>query len=292
MDKKNKIFITASAMCLIGGLQFSILKIALSYFDSEIMFLWARFLFAFIAAFIFARIKKLALPKDKAVIFLSLVHPLCAFYFQSIGAAKSDVMVISVVTALFPAVASLFAFISGEETLSVKGWFSITGIVIGGLICAFFGKPGGSFFGTGVLYLFISIILRGVYYVLVHKMSVNRSCYEISYAQITYSFIGYSLIAVIFGEFDLSFVRYMPLSGWAALLYMGVISTTASYILNNYLLSSLRVSVSGALAAVTFIINLFAASFINGEELNLWIYAGSAVVIVCIIILTRERRKN
>lgn len=279
-------------MCIIGGLQFSILKIALSQFDSEIMFLWARFLFGFISVFIFARIKKLTLPKDKAVIILSVIHPLCAFYFQSIGSAVSDVTVISVVTALFPAVASLFAFISGEETLSVKGWFSITGIVIGGLICAFLGKPGGNFFSIGVLYLFISIILRGVYYVLVHKMSVNRSCYEISYAQITYSFIGYTLIAVIFGEFDLSFVSSVTTGCWIALAYMGIISTTASYILNNYLLSSLRVSVSGALAAVTFIINLFAASFINGEELNLWIYAGSAVVIVCIIILTRERQKN
>lgn len=288
-NKRTIILIFAAAMSFIGGVQFSVMKYSMEEIRSPIVFLWARFLFAYLSAVIYAKIKRIKLLKDKKVMILSLIHPFFAFYLQSVGTAMAEVTVVSVITALFPAISTLMAFLSGTERLTPKEWFAVTGIVAGGIIAAVFGRGVGNFFSYGAVLMLGAIILRGVYYVMAHNMTKGISPYELSYSQITYAFMFYSIMLILSGEFSYDELAGLSGAGYLSLIYMGVVSTTVAYFMNNYLLSNISVSLNGSISAVTFIISLFAAWLINGESINGGIVAGSIIVIISIVILAREK---
>ncbi|MBR6801080.1 MAG: DMT family transporter [Eubacteriaceae bacterium] len=290
MNNKTIIFLSAAAMCVISGIQFSVMHSALSSI-SPLGFLWLRFLFAFLSAFLFAGIRNIRLLTDKTVLILSVIHPVSAFYFQSLAASQAEVYVTSVITALSPAVISLMAFISGREKLTVRMWFYITLIVSGGVICA--GSPGnfGKFFSPAGLYILLSVILRGLYYVRAGQMTKSISPASLSFSQITYAFIIYSVLFLLSGE------KLPPLTDFAPLdilkiAYMGVFATTAAYFINNFLLKSISLSANGAITALTFVVSLLSAAFLSGEEIRMSVIIGSAVVIVGITLLMREKSKS
>ncbi len=287
MKRKNvKIFLYAAFVCIVTGLQLSAVKYSIEMTGSTAVFLWWRFLFGTVAAALYAAKRKIPLLRDKRVILLSFLHPFLAFYMQSLALERAEVYVVSVITAFSPAVTTLMAFVSGEERLSAKEWFAVTGIISGGLVCAFQKGTSGSFLTTGSILMALAIVLRGVYYVSAHKMTGRIAPEELSLAQISWSFLFYSVLLLLGGSGGEGFM--LPdMKSFYACAYMGIVSTAAAFFANNYVLKHLPVSLSASLGAVTFIINLISASLINGEEISGGVIIGSGVMIIFIVILAR-----
>ncbi len=288
-NKRISLISSAIIVIIITGLQFSVIKYSLSLIESTPVFLWLRFFVAFIAAFLYAKIKKIPLLRDKSVILLAFIHPFSAFYLQSLALNTADVTASSVITALSPAITPVMAFFAGEEKINSKEWFLISLILLGGVSAAFFRGKSGNFFTVGAFFMLMAIILRGVYYVYVHRISKRISPYEISYAQMSWSFLFYTILALLSGDISKELITSFTFPAILSILYMGILSTTVVFFLNNYLLSSLPVSVSASLAAATFVVNLLAASFINGEDIPLPLIISSSVMIISIILLAKSK---
>jgi drug/metabolite transporter (DMT)-like permease len=258
---------------------------------NPITFLWARFLLAYISALIIAKIKNIELSYDKRVITLSLIHPMAAFYLQILSSRLSEVTAISVITATSPAVISLMGQLSGKEKLSEKSFIYIALCVAGGITASSSHGISGLFSAGSALMLF-SVILRGVYYVKSGNITKEISPASLSFSQITYAFIGYSILLILSGE-QLTLPMEISIAGeLLCIAYMGILSTTAAYFLNNYLLKNLSVSVNGAITALSFVVSLIGAAIINKETITWSIITGASIILISVILLVSEKARK
>lgn len=295
MDKKNNNLATAVSavfVCVVTGVQFAVTKYAVREINSPLLFLWARLFTAFLSAYAYAKIKKLRLVLRPSVMILSFIHPFSAFFLQSASMKVTDTAVAGVITALSPAVTTLMAFVSGEEKFTFRRAVSVAGIILGGLVCADFPGSTSGYFTFGSLLMLAAIFLRGIYYVSVHRLSGKIPHGELTYSQITFSFLFCTVALLFTGSGDISVFAKLSMPAVISVAYMGIISTTAVFFVNNYLLSRLPVSVSASLMAVTFVINLTSAAFLSGEEIPTRVLSGSAVIITFVILLAGSKGKS
>lgn len=287
MGSNKKVYISVAAYTLIVGLSFMFLKIALVSAD-PIDVLAYRFFAAFIGLLIAYGFKwiRIEFRKDKMIkiIPISLFYPLGffslqAFALQYISSAEGGILL--AVSPIFTLILATY-FLKEKTTLFQK--LSIILSVIGVMYIAI-SKAGNlelSNMGGTILMLLAALSTSG-YNVMARKMRKDFSHLEMSSIMILIGFLAFTLLSLgkhisraSLGDF------FLPLSSPSfivAIVYLGVLSSLGTSIMNNYILSKIEASKMGVFANLSTIITTIAGALFLKEEIHHYHIIGSVLII-------------
>lgn len=277
--------IASIVMSVIIGLQFYFIKGLTKIFsDNLLSFIAIRFFIALVAIIFF--IPKSAFKKalNKKMILFSFIAPFCNIMAQTYGVALCDVTTVGYVSSIGPLITVMAGWLVLKEKISKSQVFSLVLVISGTVLIA--SKGGGSsIVGLGSLLILSALICRSIYAVLSKKQSENYSFLELSFAQILWGFVWFTLAALIFEGFSfvenfgiiLSEIGFFDI---LSLFYVSVCSITIVYILNNYTISKISIRLSGIMSNLTFVITLISGVVLLGEKITLPALLGSALIII------------
>lgn len=277
--------IASIVMSVIIGLQFYFIKGLTKIFSKNLLsFIALRFFIALIAIIFF--IPKSAFKKafNKKMILFSLIAPFCNIMAQTYGVALCDVMTVGYVSSIGPAITVMAGWLVLKEKISKSQILSLALVVAGTVLIA---SKGGnsSIIGLGSLLILAALICRSIYAVLSKKQSENYSFLELSFAQMLWGFVWFTLAALIFEgiSFAENFGNILSEIGFfdiLSLFYVSVCSITIVYILNNYTISKISIRLSGIMSNLTFVITLISGVVLLGEKATFPALVGSTLIII------------
>ncbi len=277
--------IASIVMSVIIGLQFYFIKGLTKIFSKNLLsFIALRFFIALIAIIFF--IPKSAFKKafNKKMILFSLIAPFCNIMAQTYGVALCDVTTVGYVSSIGPAITVMAGWLVLKEKISKSQILSLALVVAGTVLIA---SKGGnsSIIGLGSLLILAALICRSIYAVLSKKQSGNYSFLELSFAQMLWGFVWFTLAALIFEgiSFAENFGNILSEIGFfdiLSLFYVSVCSITIVYILNNYTISKISIRLSGIMSNLTFVITLISGVVLLGEKATLPALVGSTLIII------------
>lgn len=292
MEKNSfKGIFAALFMSIIIGLQFYFIKELTEIFsDGLLSFIALRFLIAFIPIMFF--IGK-ATPKKafrKEMVLLSLISPFVNIMVQTYGVKLSEVTSVGYISSLGPVITLIMGSVVLKTKITKRQIFSLFVVGLGTVLIELKNQGETSFFNIGALLIFSALFTRSLYAVLSKKESENYTPFELSFAQIMWGFIYFSVSAVIF-ELDFISSELIPILtklnffDILSLFYVSVCSITIVYWLNNYSLSKISIQLSGIMSNLTFVVTLLSGVFLSGESISLvsGIGAGLIIIGVCLI---------
>lgn len=262
MDKRTKAYLAAILQVIIIGFSFLFVKVSLKKLE-PLEILAFRFIFASITVILVCISKKNVEKLNKEAIIsilpLSLLYPIMFFGFQAYGlvyATSSEGGMTHALTPIFTTVLS--AIILKEKTKfkqNVMIVISILGLIFLTLVNS---RVGTSFNLKGTIFLIISIISLALNTVFARKLTRKYSFKHITFVIILCGTVFFVVGAFIhYGlNFIYSFKKLSDLQTLFSILYLGVLASYGTSLLNNYALTTLEASKVAILSNITPIITI------------------------------------
>lgn len=292
--KENKMFKVYSAAVLYSvftGLSFLFGKIGLDY-SGPLNLLAYRFTVAFIAFSIPAIFKwiKIDINKNmiKRLLPLAAFYPLSFFGFQAFGLQVSQSSEAGIIQAVGPIfIMVLASYFLNEKTTGLQK-ISIFLSVFGVIYITY--KKSTSVEITnmkGIILLLISVLSFAIYSVMVRKLTREFSSLEISYVMISIGFIGFNILAIgknlIAGDISSFFVPLRQTNFIIAILYLGVLSSSLTSFLSNYVLSKIESSKMSVFISLSTVISIIGGVIFLNEDIFYYHIIGSVLIIAGVI---------
>lgn len=285
---KNKIvYLAAVIFSIITGLSYFFNKVALET-SEPIDILAHRFTSAFLGLLIsilFGFIKvNLTKEKIKKILPLALFNPLLYFGLQTTGLQYATSVEGGILLASSPIFTLLLAsyFLKEKSTLSQKIFIilSVSGVVY---ITIMKGVTFDFNNILGVVLLLLSAISIASYNVVGRVLNKNFSNMEISFVMISISFIIYNIIAIVKHIMSNDLLNYFTpftnIDFTISVVYLGVLSSLVSSLINNYVLSNIEASKMSVFANLATVISIFAGVIFLNEHLYYYHIIGSIFII-------------
>lgn len=289
MEKKENhlIYLLAILYALITGLSFLFNKIALQITD-PIDILAHRFTAAFIGALIpilFGWIKlSVTKEKIKKILPLALFYPLLFFGFQTTGlqyATSAEGGILLASSPIFTLILASY-FLKEESTLLQK--ISIL-ISVAGVIFITIMKSATLDFHNilGIILLLFSSLSLAGYNVLGRVLTQDFSSLELSIVMITISFLCYNTIAIgkyiIHGNISQYFAPWSNVNFILSIIYLGVLSSFATSLMTNFILSKIEASRMSVFANLGTVISILAGMIFLKENIYSYHILGSIFIV-------------
>lgn len=288
IKNKNKIvYLAAVIFSIITGLSYFLNKVALET-SEPIDILAHRFTSAFLGLLIgilFGFIKvNLTKEKIKKILPLALFNPLLYFGLQTTGLQYATSAEGGILLASSPIFTLLLAsyFLKEKSTLSQKIFMilSVSGVVY---ITIMKGVTFDFNNILGVVLLLLSAISIASYNVVGRVLNKNFSNMEISFVMISISFIIYNIIAIVKHIMSNDLLNYFTpftnIDFTISVVYLGVLSSLVSSLINNYVLSNIEASKMSVFANLGTVISIFAGVIFLNENLYYYHIIGSIFII-------------
>ncbi|RBP65976.1 drug/metabolite transporter (DMT)-like permease [Alkalibaculum bacchi] len=283
----KKVYISVAVYTLIVGLSFMFLKIALESAD-PIDLLAYRFSAAFIGLFIAYGFRwiKVEFSKERMIkiIPISLFYPLGffslqAFALQYISSAEGGILLAA--SPIFTLILATY-FLKERTTIFQK--FSILISVIGVMYIAINKGINLEFNNLrGTVLMLLAALSTSSYSVMARKMRKDFSHLEISSIMILIGFIAFNVLSagkhITNGTLSDFFVPLSNLSFIISIMYLGVLSSLGTSIMNNYILSKIEASKMGVFANLSTIITTIAGAVFLKETIVYYHIIGSVLII-------------
>ncbi|MGM0641332.1 MAG: DMT family transporter [Thermotogota bacterium] len=271
-----KVISAGLGMSFIFGLSFLFTKNALD-FVSPIEFLSFRFLVSSVSMFlllIFGIIKIRKKPYYK-LLPLIIFQPGLYFIFENYGVRLIPVSESGIIISTIPIfVALLSHFILKEKTLKIQYVFiflSLTGVfLIMGV-----NSLKGNFLGDFLM--FLAVICASLFNIQSRHLSVNFKPSEITFFMMISGAIIFNFIYLV--SFEINYSNFLIPEVLTSALYLGILSSTVTFFLINYMLSKVTAVESSIFANLTTVITVLAGFFFRGEELY-WYYIVGMILII------------
>ena len=276
---------------LITGLSFLFTKTALK-FAGPMDVLAFRFTASLIALLVLVLLKRIRLDYTGKnllqVCSLALLYPIAFFSLQTFGlvhATSSEGGILLSVTPIFTMILSA-VFLNERTTFYQK-----TSIVLSalGVIYIFIMKGAGFDISRvlGISLLLLSALTSAGYHILARLTLRRFSVTEVSFMMTVLGFLFFNTVAVIGhvtkGNINQFFLPLQNSKFVVAILYLGILSSLVTSLLNNYILTKIeaaKVSVFGNLRTV---VTIFAGVYFLKEQLFPYHIAGSLMIILGVI---------
>jgi len=273
---------------LITGLSFLFTKTALK-FASPIDVLAFRFTASLITLMVPIMLNRIHLNYVGKNLFqicsLGLLYPIAFFFFQTFGlvyATSSEGGILQSVTPIFTMILAAI-FLKERTTIyqKVSILLSVTGVVY-----IFIMKGVGLHLTEimGITLLLVSALASAGYHILTRITTRQFSITEISFMMTLLGFIFFNTAAIIEhtvkGNLNQFFTPLQNIEFVTSVLYLGILSSLVTSLLNNYLLKRIeaaKVSVFGNLRTVVTII---AGVYFLKEQLFAYHIIGSLMIIL------------
>ncbi|MFF2909362.1 DMT family transporter [Paenibacillus sp. NPDC057934] len=293
-------YILAVLNAAIIGFSFLFTKVALGH-AGPLDTLTFRFAASFLVmsipvAFGWVKISYRGKPIFKALLLASM-YPLGFFTLQVFGLQHATSAEGGILYAFTPVVTMIIASIFLKETTTLLQKLCIF-LSVFGVVFIFVMK--GSSFNlsnmTGIVLLFLTCVAFAGYSVLARSLTKHFSPAEISYLMMGIGFATFLIISLTshvsngtMGEF------FKPLSSGTfvlSALYLGVIASLVTTLASNYILSKIEASLMSVFANLSTIVSLAAGAIFLGEEITVYHWIGSALIIAGVIGTNRLGRKK
>lgn len=286
MNRETKAYISAVLQVLIIGFSFLFVKIALEEL-TPLEILVFRFIAASIAVLFayFTSRNRIPITKDivKNILPLTILYPIMFFGFQAYGLVYATSSEGGITHALTPVMTTIFsALILKEKTKPLQN--VMIGVSIFGLIFLTYvnSKLGSGFNILGVILLVISIISLALNTVFARKFTRRYSFKNITAVTILFGTLFFVLVELIFNgsEFINSFKALGNIKVLISILYLGVLGSYASSLLNNYALTTLQASKVAILSNITPIITIKVGVLILKEPFSIYHLIGIIITLI------------
>ncbi|WFD09805.1 DMT family transporter [Tepidibacter hydrothermalis] len=286
MNKDNKLgYLAVISSNIIIGLAFLFTKKAVTATD-PITTLFLRFSISFIVmsfAILFKIVKVNFKVKDlKKLIFMSTFFPSGFFLFQSFGLKYASSSEAGIISALTPAIILILSIIFLKEKTNIKQILSIILSIFG--VIYIFSMKGMSLNldnFLGLFLIFISCICFCIFSILSRKFSKEFTPVEICFFMQLFGFIVFLTMFIFNGnDFSNTVLLLKDVSLIGPILYLSVLSTLVTTILNNYSLSKIEASKVGVFFNISTIVSIAAGALILNEQIFYYHIIGCVLIIM------------
>lgn len=294
MSVKKEIKLAYGAATLYAfliGLSFLFSKIALEY-AAPIDALAYRFLASFVALFVpvCAKWIQIKITKEKIIkiLPLALFYPIMFFSFQTFGLMNARSSEAGIIQATAPVFVMILAQVFLKEKTNYKQKISILISVLGVLYIMLQKGSTIDLANTqGVILLLLSVLSFSSYNILARKLLKDFTNWEISYIMLSVSFIFFAPLVLIrhlvAGTLNNLFIPLKESNFIISILYLGVLSTLVTSMLNNYALSKLEASKVSVFGNLGTIISMIAGVIFLQEQLYYYHFIGSTLIIAGVL---------
>ncbi len=281
MSEKVKIVLVFSLICSIWGSTWLAIRIGLESL-SPLYASGFRFIFASLLIFLWMRIKKIKLQKDKLSIRFYILMGLFTFIvpFAFIYWAEQFVPsgLASVLFAVYPFFVVIFSYyLIPSETIGIS---KLAGVVIGfaGILVIFWNDLGGNLtsYLIGMFAIVIGGILQAGIAVSIKRYGQHLNPFTMNFVPMTIAGISLLILGIFLEDFNSLKFNVDAISSIIYLGFFGSIITFTSYF---WLLKRVNVILLSLMAFITPIIALILGWLVYNEQLTAHHFWGSILVL-------------
>ncbi|MDW7667911.1 MAG: DMT family transporter [Bacillota bacterium] len=292
MNNSKKIgYFSILATVLIWGISFISTKASLDYFNPISLAFW-RFFLAVIALYIIKKNKypKVRMDKEDRKIFFAggISGVFLYFMFENYGMEYLTASTASILIAVIPVLTMISETIINKEKVSVKKIISVTLSVIGVILIVGF-DPQRDIVDMliGSALILLASISWVVYTFLSKPLYKKYTTITITYYQTLIGFVFFGLLM----PFNNSNIFNLPLGIYIHVIYLGVLSSAAAYLLFIYALETLEATVCNIFINLIPVVTVSAGIIFLNEKITLLQGLGAVIIISSILMLTYKKKE-
>ncbi|WP_127484159.1 DMT family transporter [Paenibacillus ehimensis] len=235
-------------------------------------------------------------PLGKALL-LATMYPLGFFTLQAFGLQHATSAEGGILYAFTPVVTMVLASVFLKEATTVLQKLSIF-LSVFGVVFIFVMKGSRIDLSnmTGIFLLFLTCVAFAGYSVLARSLSKQFSPAEITYFMLGIGFVVFLAISLASHASARTLDQFVaPLASGTFLVsifYLGVVSSLATALMANYILSKIEASKMSVFSNLATIVSIAAGALFLGEEVTVYHLIGSVLIIAGVIGTNRLGRKK
>lgn len=214
---------------------------------------------------------------------LGIVQPVLYFIFENYGILYTSSAVAGTIIAVVPIACIVMDVLVLHEAVRRRQIVCAV-LCIGGVALIYAGGE-TAVSPLGLLFLLLTVAADAGYYTLSHKAAAKFTPFEVTYVMFTVGMVVFIPAALIQGAGRMAEV-FLPAiqSGgfWAAVVYLGLVSSVVAYFLLNFANGNLSVSETSLFSNVTTVVSVLAGVLLLHELFGLFQFLGVAVILVCV----------
>ena len=225
------------------------------------------------------------------LILLGIAQPTLYFIFESYGILYTSSAVAGTIIAVVPVMCILVDLLILREKVRLRQILCAVFCVGGVLLVDLGGEVKVSL--LGMLFLILTVACDVAYYALSHKAGEHFRPLEVTYVMFTVGMVVFVPAALIQGAGDMA-NTFLPAihSGafWAAVIFLGVISSLIAYSLLNFTNAHVSVSEASLFSNVTTVVSVLAGVILLNEPFGIWQVLGVAIILICVYLANRTAK--
>ena len=225
------------------------------------------------------------------LILLGIAQPTLYFIFESYGILYTSSAVAGTIIAVVPVMCILVDLLILREKVRLRQILCAVFCVGGVLLVDLGGEVKVSL--LGMLFLILTVACDVAYYALSHKAGEHFRPLEVTYVMFTVGMVVFVPAALIQGAGDMA-GTFLPAihSGafWAAVIFLGVISSLIAYSLLNFTNAHVSVSEASLFSNVTTVVSVLAGVILLNEPFGIWQVLGVAIILICVYLANRTAK--
>lgn len=297
MKETTKGYIAASVYAVIIGLSFLSVKVAVK--DSNPFDISAhRFLIALIAylpiLYKNRNVFSFTIQDARVLFLIGILYPVAFFLFQAFGLQTATSSQAGVLNALSPLVILIFsAFLLKEKITKKQVLYTV--LSVSGVLLIFLtqGVIASKDSMIGLLFLMLSTIIFALYNILVRKFKSDYTVTQFSFTSILLGFIVFNLISlgthIGNGNLESYFTPLSKPTYLLAVLYLGVLASLGSVMLNSFVLKRIPVAKVGVFGNLATMVSIVAGVIILGEPVSVYLIMGAIIIIVGVVQVNKDK---
>ena len=285
MTKTHKGMLAAFGGNFIFGLSFLFTKTALAYSTPSVL-LALRFLLAFLVMNVLLLTGKIKISlKGKPLgwlLLMGIFQPVLYFYFENYGLLYSNATFSSVMIALVPIASLVFGALFMKETPTVLQALC-SAVSVGGVIfMALRQSAGGAITVWGILLLIGAVVSAVGFNVISRRSAEKVTAFERTYMMFLIGTVTFGGVAVI-ENISTPWLLVSPLTNGSfviSLLYLGVLSSVAAFLMINYANTYLPLSRATVFSNVITVVSVFAGVVLLKENFDMYMLLATVMIIL------------
>lgn len=214
---------------------------------------------------------------------LGIVQPVLYFIFENYGILYTSSAVAGTIIAVVPIACIVMDVLVLREAVRRRQVVCAV-LCIGGVALIYAGGE-TAVSPLGLLFLLLTVAADAGYYTLSHKAAARFTPFEVTYVMFTVGMVVFIPASLIQGAGRMAEV-FLPAiqSGgfWAAVIYLGLVSSVVAYFLLNFANGNLSVSETSLFSNVTTVVSVLAGVLLLHEPFGVFQLLGVAVILVCV----------
>lgn len=224
---------------------------------------------------------------------LGIVQPVLYFIFENYGILYTSSAVAGTIIAVVPIACIVMDVLVLHEKVRRRQVLCAV-LCIGGVALIYAGGE-TAVSPLGLLFLLLTVAADAGYYTLSHKAAARFTPFEVTYVMFTVGMVVFIPASLVQGAGHMAetFLPAIQSGGfWAAVVYLGIVSSVIAYFLLNFANGNLSVSETSIFSNVTTVVSVLAGVLLLHEPFGIFQFLGVAIILVCVYLANVTPKKE